>query len=93
MAKRQKTGGRRKGTPNKRTAEQRAEVGVIARHLVDDPAYRATVADRMIKGTAGSLEVLLWHYAYGKPVEMVIGPGPDGEHTVVKTIVHRHLAE
>src|SRR5215472_5239412 len=55
--------GRPRGTPNKATQEVRA----LARRLVDDPQYQASVQRRLRDGEAGALELLLWHYAYGKP--------------------------
>ncbi len=42
-----------------------------AERLVDDPEYREALRIRMIDGTAGAMEVLLWFYAKGKPVERV----------------------
>ncbi len=77
-----KLGGRKKGTPNKKTRAQRESIEAIARHLVDDPVYQRRVRARMLAGTAGHLETLLWHYAYGRPVETVVGPGPGGAHLV-----------
>lgn len=66
MAKGKKTGGRRKGTPNKSTID--AETACA--HLVDDPVYRARLAKRLRGGRlAPAVECMLWHYAKGKPVE------------------------
>lgn len=62
-----KTGGRQKGTPNKATVEIRE----IARALVEDPAYVASLRERLIAGEAPHMETLLHHYAYGKPPERV----------------------
>jgi len=59
--------GRRPGTRNKATSEARE----VARRLVDDPEYRAELLRRMINGTAGAMEPLLWFYAKGKPIERV----------------------
>lgn len=56
-------GGSRKGKPNKNTAAVQA----IARAFVDDPEYRAALRGRLLEGTAGSMEVTLWAYAYGRP--------------------------
>jgi hypothetical protein len=39
----------------------------IARAFVDDAAYRAALRERLLAGEAGSMEVLLWHYSYGRP--------------------------
>src|SRR3989442_14678755 len=63
-----KTGGRRKGTPNKATVEVKA----ACRHLTDDPAYRRSLAKRLLQGNAApGVECMLWHYAYGKPKEEI----------------------
>jgi hypothetical protein len=59
--------GRTPGTRNKVTTEARE----TASRLVDDPEYRANLRQRMIDGTAGAMEPLLWFYAKGKPVERV----------------------
>ncbi len=56
-------GGRAKGVPNRATAEIRE----FARSLFEDPAYKEALRERLIKGQAGSMEVQLFHYAYGKP--------------------------
>lgn len=61
-----KTGGRKKGTPNKATVEGRE----FARSIVDDAAYRERLRARMLSGEANpAIEQLVWHYAYGKPTE------------------------
>jgi hypothetical protein len=59
--------GRPKGGQNKTTIEVRA----AARTIVDNPNYRAALALRVKSGTAPHMETLLWHYAYGKPVEKI----------------------
>jgi len=58
-----KVGGRAKGVPNRATAEIRD----FARNLLEDPAYKEALRARLIKGQAGSVEIQLLHYAYGKP--------------------------
>jgi hypothetical protein len=69
-------GGRQKGTPNKATREVRE----LARRLVEDPEYQLKLKARLDAGQASALELLLWHYAYGKPKEAVeltaIGTSP-----------------
>ena len=65
MAKGKKTGGRRPGSANKVTLEIRE----TARLLVEDQAYRAELAKRLVEGKAAHMETLLFHYAYGKPKE------------------------
>jgi hypothetical protein len=57
--------GRRPGTRNRRTVEARE----VAQRLVDDPDYRDELLQRMIDGTAGAMEPLMWLYAKGKPSE------------------------
>ena len=63
-----KTGGRRKGTSNKVTAEAKA----VCAAIVDDPTYRKKLIVRAKAGElAPAIEAMLWHYAYGKPKEQV----------------------
>src|SRR5687767_4905891 len=63
------------GNPRGRTAgtltRKTIEVRDICNRLVDDPEYRAALAKRLMAGTAGSVEILIWHYAKGKPVDRV----------------------
>ena len=63
-----KTGGRRKGTPNKVTTEAKA----VCAAIVDDPTYRKKLIARAKAGElAAAIEAMLWHYAYGKPKEQI----------------------
>ena len=62
---RTKTGGRGLGTPNLITND----VKECARRLVQDPTYLVGLQRRLRSGGAGPIEMLLWHYAYGKPRE------------------------
>ena len=64
-----KTGGRQAGTPNKGTVE----IKEFARSTLEDPLYQKRLRDRVIQGKAPQLEVLLFHYAYGKPKEHFVG--------------------
>jgi hypothetical protein len=57
--------GRRKGVPNRVTPEVRE----ASRRLVEDPAYFANLRDRLVRGKAEAMEVVLWRYAYGEPRE------------------------
>ena len=57
--------GRPRGSLNQRTVEAKA----LARELVNDPTYRKNLQKRLRAGDAGAMEVLLWHYAWGKPRE------------------------
>lgn len=81
--------GRPKGTPNKATLDAKEYAG----QLVDSPEYRASLNQRLLAGTAGAIESLLWHYAKGKPVDRVESGGP-GAFADVSTDELRHrLAE
>ena len=58
--------GRPRGTLNRVTVEVRA----AAAALVDDPQYRRKLLHDMRKRrVAPAVEVLLWHYSKGRPVE------------------------
>ena len=59
--------GRSPGTQRRRTIEVRE----VCSRLVDDPDYRESLRKRMIAGTAGAMEPLVWAYAKGKPVDRV----------------------
>lgn len=64
--------GRLPGTENKRTTEARE----FAQRLVDDEEYRRSLRDRLLAGSAGQMEILLWAYAHGKPPDRVESGGP-----------------
>lgn len=57
--------GRPKGVPNKVTQEVRD----VALALLADVDYRDNLAARLKAGTAGTMEPVIWYYAYGKPKE------------------------
>ena len=65
--------GRTPGTQNRKSIEVRD----LCNRPVNDPQYREALRRRMISGSAGGVEVLIWHYAKGKPVDRV-GTGPRG---------------
>ena len=46
--------------------------------MVRDPAYLAALKRRLLMGTAGAMEPILWAYAYGKPTEKVDITNSDG---------------
>lgn len=78
MAQGRKTGGRVAGTRNKRSAE----VETFARDLLGSVEYREGVKQRLLAGElAPPLEILLYHYAYGKPVDRLENAG-DGPLTI-----------
>jgi hypothetical protein len=61
---REKSGGRQKGTANRSTIEGRD----FARRLMDDPAYRERLRERLLAGKVHpGVETMLWAYGYGKP--------------------------
>jgi len=68
--------GRPKGATNKATREIKA----IAQGLLENPKYREALGKRLIAGTeASAVVVTLYHYAYGRPVELVAPVTPAGE--------------
>jgi len=62
-----KRSGRPKGVPNKASADVR----IRARALVEDPVYVLGLKKRILDGKSVPLEIMLHHYAYGKPRETV----------------------
>jgi hypothetical protein len=60
--------GRKPGSVNKTTREARQ----IARDLVSDPTYLENLRKRLQEGKAGTMEELLWRYAYGPPPKQEI---------------------
>ena len=74
-------GGRAKGTPNKQTVE----IAEASRRLLEDPIYRDGFKTRLQTASlAPALEAMLWHYAYGRPVERVEHSGTDGLPLVLR---------
>lgn len=58
--------GRPPGVPNKLSRAAKAE----ALRLLEDPDYRAAFADAWkTRKIAPQIEMMVWHYAYGKPKE------------------------
>jgi hypothetical protein len=83
MAIGRKTGGRAKGTPNKNTTD----VAAMARQLVEDVAYQAMFKARLNGGTLPpGVEQMMWHYAYGKPIEHLHVGGDDGGPVLIKFV-------
>lgn len=80
-----KAGGRTRGTRNK----IQADVAVWCRSLIESVEYRSNYERRLKAGElAPQLEVIAWHYGYGKPIERVEHSGPAGGPIVV----HDHFA-
>jgi len=65
-----KVGGRTKGTLNKATVQARE----LARDLLG-PKYLERLQRRLLAGQAGSMEPLLWQYAFGRPITEAMANG------------------
>lgn len=68
----------KKGGPGrpKLTAEER-EGRKLARKLVSDPTYLKNLQTRLREGKAQpGVEVALWHYAHGKPPDVIESKTP-----------------
>ena len=60
--------GRKVGTPNKR----QSDAAVFAASILEDPTYLENLRDRVLTGQVSpAMEVLLFHYLYGKPKDYV----------------------
>jgi hypothetical protein len=76
-----RTGGRKAGTPNRRTADAKA----LAREIIQDPSYIAKLHARALAGTLPpAIEAMLWYYAYGKPAERLEHTGANGGPLIVE---------
>lgn len=89
-----KTGGRKKGTPNKATVQ----VKEFAQAFLDDNRGRAKMLALYRSGKLhASIIVMLHHYAYGKPKELVELTGKDGGPMELRGLsdadVDRRIAE
>jgi hypothetical protein len=63
-----KTGGRKKGTPNKRSAE----IATYAKGVMEDPKVQAMILAQAQNGTLPApLVQMLCAYAYGRPHERI----------------------
>jgi hypothetical protein len=65
-------GGRPKGAQNKATRE----IKEFARNFLMSDKYRRTLERRILAGTAPQMEVMLHHYAFGKPTAKYVEPAP-----------------
>jgi hypothetical protein len=64
-----KPGDPRAGRPPGRANRATREIRELAQRLLTDRAYQQSLKDRLIAGTAGKIEELLYFYAWGKPPE------------------------
>lgn len=69
------------------------EARAAASLIVEEPEYRAALAERMISGRAGQMEVVLWAYAKGKPVGRVETGGPGAFAALDDTELRDRLPE
>jgi len=84
-----KTGGRKPDTLNKATVE----IKEFARSILEDPLYQKRLRGRVMQGKALQIEVLLFHYAYGKPRESFTGERPWTLEELVLGIEREEQAE
>lgn len=77
--------GRPKGSQNKITKAAKD----LAAAIVGDPEYLAQLKRRVMAGTAGQMELLLWHYQHGKPKEQMELSGSVETPTQVIIELHR----
>jgi len=80
--------GRPAGSQNKATKDAKE----FCSELVDSPEYRAALNARLLAGTAGAMEGLVWAYAKGKPVDRVETGGPGAFTDVSTDELRRRLA-
>jgi hypothetical protein len=86
----ERRGGRQKGTPNKLTAENKAEIQDIARLAFSDPDYRQKLQARLNEGRAPHIELFYLQHLYGKPVDVTQIQGVDGGPVETKIINEFH---
>ena len=67
----------RAGRPPGRQNERTIQVKDICRRLLLDPGYQQALQKRLNEGKAGSLEPILWQYAFGAPPVYVSSPLTD----------------
>jgi hypothetical protein len=80
-------GGHPKGVPNKATQE----IKEFARHFLQSETYRRSAKRRILAGKAPQLEILLHHYAFGKPTtpaDSQAGSDPDAGPSPPKTVLY-----
>jgi hypothetical protein len=81
--------GRSAGTRNRTTVEVRE----MATRLIDDPEYLHRLRERLRAGTAGAVEIMLWHYAFGRPPDRVETGAPNAFAALSDANLRERLAE
>jgi hypothetical protein len=81
--------GKPKGAVNRVTAQARE----LASRIVDSPEYLESLRARVIAGEAPQMEVLLWAYAKGRPVERVEQGGPGAFATMSDDELRQRLSQ
>ena len=73
----ERRGGRKKGTPHKKTVE----LNMLTRlaPFIDGAEYTSNVKARILRGKAPHMEAYLAQRLHGKPVEKVEMSGPDAK--------------
>lgn len=63
---------RPKGVPNRKSSRRISAAEKLASKIVDSPEYFKSLMDRAFAGTLPpAIEMLLWHYRFGRPVNKV----------------------
>lgn len=75
------------------TREEKTAARDLCRTIISSPQYRRSLVTRIVLGELPpALEVRLWDYAYGKPVERVAVDMNNGEVPSLETLQARAAA-
>jgi hypothetical protein len=71
------------------------EIRELAQRLLTDRGYQKALKERLVAGTAGKIEELLYFYAWGKPPERSVSveddpAEPPAEVIVIKSAPNEH---
>lgn len=64
------------GRPKGARSERSKTIEAMARAFLEGREYQASLKKRLISGASPQVEILLYHYAYGKPVDRLELVGP-----------------